>query len=66
MRITSVQQTFIFTKAPSLTTAPFDLSPVGYPKSKKKLYLIPLTTEALLLQYSGFRIVHMDGFSSCK
>ena len=31
--------------------------------NQQNLYLIPPTIVALLLQYRGFRIVHMDGFS---
>ena len=31
--------------------------------NQQNLYLIPPTTVALLLQYSGSRIVHRDGFS---
>ena len=34
--------------------------------NQQNLYLIPPTTLALLLLYSGSRIVHKDGFSSCK
>ena len=34
--------------------------------NQKNLYLIPPTTVALLLQYSGSRVVHRDGFSSYK
>ena len=65
MRITSIQKTVIYTKAPSPTTMPFDSSLVGYSKSTK---FIPNTSTvvALLLQYSGSRIFHMDEFSSCK
>ena len=32
--------------------------------NQQNLYLIPPTTTALLLQYSGSRIVHSDEFSS--
>ena len=34
--------------------------------NQQNLYLIPPTVVALLLQYSGSRIVHRDEFSSCK
>ena len=34
--------------------------------NKKNLYLIPPIVVALLLQYSGSRVEHMDGLSSHK
>ena len=42
-----------------------DSSVVGI-LNEQNLYLIPPTVVALLLQYSGSRIIHRDGFSSCK
>ena len=38
----------------------------GGPESTKFINLIPPTAVALLLQYSGSRVEHMDGFSSHK
>ena len=35
----------------------------GYPESIKFINLIPPTDVALLLQYSGSRFEHRDGFS---
>ena len=66
IRITSVNQVIIFTKAPSPVAAPFDSWHEGYLKSTKFINLIPSISIALLLQYSGSRIIHRDGFSSCK
>ena len=71
MIITSVQQSSICTKAPSPVTAPFDSSTVGGGgggglESTKFINLIPPITIAWLLQYSGSRVEHMDGFSSRK
>ena len=40
--------------------------PVGGLESTKFINLIPLTTVAWLLQYSGYRVEHMVGFSSLK
>ena len=40
--------------------------PVGGPESTKFINLIPPTVVAWLLQYSGSRVEHMDGFSSHK
>ena len=34
--------------------------------NQQNLYLIPPTAVAFLLQYSGSRIVHKDGFSLWK
>ena len=34
--------------------------------NQQNLYLIPPTVVALLLQYSGSRIIHRDGFSLWK
>ena len=44
----------------------FDSWHKGYPESTKFINLIPLTAVALLLQYSGSRVEHRDGFSSHK
>ena len=38
----------------------------GRPESTKFINLIPLTSVALLLQYSGSKVEHKDGFSSHK
>ena len=39
---------------------------VGGPESTIFINLIPSTVVAWLLQYSGSRVEHMDGFSSHK
>ena len=66
MRIMSAQHVVICTKAPSLATTPFDSCAVGGLESTKFINLIPPIAVAWLLQYSGFRVEHRDGFSSHK
>ena len=42
------------------------MQPEGFPESTKFINLIPTIVVALLLQYSGSRVEHRDGFSLCK
>ena len=65
MIITSAQQFINCTEAPSIATTQFDSTSVGSPESTKFIP-IPPTIVAWLLQYSGSRVEHRDGFSSCK
>ena len=60
--ITSVQQFIICTKAPSPATAPFDSGRSRGIRNQQYLYLFPPIVVAWLLQYSGSRVEHRDGF----
>ena len=66
MRITSVQLLIKCTKAPSPATAPFVSWARRWSGINKIYNLIPSTAVAMLLQYSGSRVEHRDGFSSHK